>query len=110
MGERPLHPQDGEGQAEQRAVVSEGVVMEAREFLDAARDAGLVLSLVAYDGTEPVGRGRALVLDRDNRIAIMLENCGEPGDSGVAAGDIVGYFLHPEAEARITGSPARIRA
>jgi hypothetical protein len=40
----------------------------------------------------------------------MLENCGDPNDTGVATGDIVGYFLHPEAEARITGSPARVRA
>ena len=82
--------------------------MEAREFLDAARDAGLILRLAAYNGKECVGRGQALVLDQENRIAVMLENCGDSTDSGITAGDIVGYFLHPEAEARITGSPARV--
>jgi hypothetical protein len=65
--------------------------------------------LAAYNGTACVGRGHALVLDPDNRIAVMLESCGDPADSGYAAGDIVGFFLHPEAEARITGSPARVR-
>ena len=83
--------------------------MEAREFLDAARDAGLVLRLAAYSGTECVGRGQALVLNQENRIAVMLEHCGDPIRSGFAAGDIVCYFLHPEAEPRIIGSPARIR-
>ena len=83
--------------------------MEAREYLDAAKDAGLVIRLAAYTGSECVGRGRALVLDQENRIAVMLENCGDATDSGVVAGDIVGYFLHPEAEPRITGSPATVR-
>lgn len=84
--------------------------MEAREFLGAARDAALVRRLSVYSGSEFVGRGQALILDKDNRIAVMLENCGDPVDSRVTAGDIVGYFLHPEAEARITGSPASVRA
>jgi hypothetical protein len=84
--------------------------MEAREFLDAAKDAGLILPLAHYVGSKCVGRGQALVVDPEGNIAVMLENCGDPADTGIRAGDIVGFFRHPEAEPRITGSPASVRA
>lgn len=83
--------------------------MEAREFLDAAKDAGLILRLAHYIGSECVGRGQALVLDAKTHIAVMLENCGDPAETGIYAGDIVGFFHHPEAEPRIVGSPATVR-
>ena len=81
--------------------------MQAREFFDAARDADLILQLAAYKGADCVGRGRSLIVDQEHCIAVMLENCGDPAESGFAAGDMVSYFLHPEAEARISGNPAR---
>lgn len=84
--------------------------MQAREFLDAATDADLIVRLASYSGDQCVGRGRALIIDRDNRIAMMLEDCGDPIDTGAAAGSVVCYFQHPEAESRITGSPASVRA
>lgn len=83
--------------------------MEAREFLDAAEDAGLILRLAHYIGSECVGRGPALVVDHEGNIAVMLENCGNPSVTGIRAGDIVGFFPHPEAEPRIAGSPASVR-
>ncbi len=83
------------------------IKLEARDFLNYLQSGGRILRLARFEGLECVGRGQALILSDEDRIAVMLENCG---DSGVRAGDLVNYFIHPEAEPKIVGSPASIRA
>ena len=66
--------------------------------------------MARYRETECVGRGHALILNDEDRVAVMLEDCGDPGDSGVRAGNLVNYLIHPEAEPKIVGNPASIVA
>ncbi len=82
--------------------------LEARDYLNHLQAAGQILLLARYREAECVGRGRALILNHQDRVAVMLENCGEPKDSGVRAGHLVNYIEHPEAEPTIAGSPASI--
>ncbi len=79
--------------------------MEAREYLDLLKDEKAIIRLAHYDGDICDGRGFAVVIDEDERIAVLLEDCGS---SGVRAGAIVAFITHPEAEPRIVGSPAYV--
>ena len=88
---------------------------EARDYLNYQQSAGHILRLARW-GADPngnencVGRGKALILNSDDRVAVMLEDCGDPEVSGVHAGDLVNYDDHPElGELRIVGSPATVR-
>jgi hypothetical protein len=83
--------------------------LEARDYLNHLNANGRVLKLARYEGEKCVGRGRALILNDEDCIAVMLENCGDPADSGVCAGYLVNYITHPEAEHKLVGSPASIR-
>lgn len=81
--------------------------MEAKEFLDLLRDEGDIICVACYghDGN-PIGRGTAVVFDRDNNIAVMLGDCGSPNVTKIKAGAIVKFSTHPEAEHRVIGTPA----
>ena len=84
--------------------------MEAREYLDLLKDEKAILRLAHFTDDQCDGRGHAVLIDDKHQIAVMLEDCGFPEDSGVRAGDLVKYVIHPEAEPKIVGSPARIRS
>jgi hypothetical protein len=88
--------------------------MEAREFVDLLKDEKRIVRVAAYgtrlvNGREEeqcIGRGHAVVIDERENIAILVEDCGTPYESGAARGAIVRFSSHPEAEPRIIGSPA----
>ena len=77
--------------------------MDAKEYLDLLKDEKAIIRLAHFTEDQCDGRGYAVILDEDHQIAFMLQGCG---DSGVRPGDIIKYVLHPEAEAKIVGSPA----
>ncbi len=54
--------------------------------------------------------GKAVILDRRHRIAVMLEDCGDVNHTGIKAGDVVKYAPPSEAnhDPKIVGTPARI--
>jgi hypothetical protein len=83
--------------------------MEAREYLDLLKDENAILRLAHYLEDTCDGRGHAVILDEEHQIAVMLEDCGSPEKTGIRAGYLVKYVLHPESEPKIVGSPATIR-
>ena len=85
------------------------ITLEARDYLNHLQSENRILHLVHFIGEYPDGRGRALVLNDEDRVAVMLEDCGDPTESGIHAGDLVNYVLHPEGEPKIVGSPATLR-
>jgi len=84
--------------------------MEAREYLDLLKDEKAILYLAYYEGDQCDGRSHAVILDEEDQIAVMLENCGNKKPPQILAGDFVKYVLHPEAEPKIVGTPARLRS
>ena len=56
-----------------------------------------------------LGKDRLSIIDEEHQIAVMLEDCGSPSETGIHNGYIVKYVLHPESEPKIVGSPASIR-
>ncbi|MEX0714637.1 MAG: hypothetical protein WD278_20030 [Pirellulales bacterium] len=84
--------------------------MDAREYLATAQANQRIVQLAKYDETDQcVGRGRALVIDPQQRIAVMLEHCGFPGITLVRAGNLVQYVPGTGAEWRIAGDPVDIQ-
>jgi hypothetical protein len=83
--------------------------MDAREYLDLLRDENALLRLAHFVGDKCDGRGYAVIIDEEHQIAVMLEDCGFPEETGIHAGYLVKYVTHPESEPRIVGSPATIR-
>jgi hypothetical protein len=83
--------------------------MEAREYLDLLKDDKGILCLAQYSGDACDGRGHAVIINEEHRIAVMLEDCGFPDQTGVRAGYLVKFVLHPEGEPKILGTPATIR-
>ena len=84
--------------------------LEARDYLNHLQAGEEILFMARYREDECVGRGRALILNGEDRVAVMLEDCGEPDVSGIRAGNLVNYIVHPEAEPKIVGNPASISA
>jgi hypothetical protein len=82
--------------------------MEAKEFLDILRDEKEIVRLAHYDEDKCDGRGNALVIDDENHIGIMLEDCGWADRTKIKAGAIVKFVTHPEAEPKIVGTPAYV--
>lgn len=82
--------------------------MEAKEYLDLLRGKNLIIRLAHYTNDKCDGRGNALILDKQHRIAVMVEDRGEPNNTLIKAGALVQYIEHPEAEAKIVGSPAYV--
>lgn len=77
--------------------------MDAKEYLDLLKDEKAIIRLAHFTDHQCDGRGHAVILDEEHQIAVMLEVCG---DSGIRAGHIVKYVIHPEAEPKIVGTPA----
>ena len=82
--------------------------LEARDYVNHLQAAGQILRLAGFREGECVGRGRALILNHEDRVAVMLEDCGDPAESSVRAGNSVNYIVHPDGEPKIVGSPASI--
>jgi hypothetical protein len=82
--------------------------MEAREYLDFLKDEKLIIRLAHYSGEKCDGRVQGVIIDAEHQIAVLLEDCGIPEETGVRAGYLVQYVLHPESEPKIVGSPATI--
>ena len=80
--------------------------MEAKEYLDLLKDKKAILRLAHYSGDACDGRGRAVIINEEHRVAIMVEDCGNPDRTGIKAGAVVNFILHPEAEPKLVGSPA----
>ena len=87
----------------------DNVHFEAKDYVNYLKAEGAIIRLAAYDGENCIGRGEALVINPDHRVAVMLMECGSR--SGIKAGDFVNYVQHPEAptEPRIVGTPGRVR-
>ena len=83
--------------------------MEAKEYLDLLKDEKAILCLAHYSGDACDGRGQAVIVDEEHQIAVMLEDCGFPEETGIRAGYLVKYVLDPEGEPKIVGTPATIR-
>ena len=79
--------------------------MDAKEFVNQARNQHDLISLSYFDDDEPLGKGEALIVDETNCIAVMLTECNED-ETGIGPGAIVQFRRHPEAEPRIVGQPA----
>jgi len=86
--------------------------VEAKEYLNLLKNGKEILRLVHYTGDAPDGRGRALIINEQHQIAVMLEDC-HFSVTGVGPGHLVKYARHPEggddADGRIVGTPAMIR-
>lgn len=83
--------------------------LEARDYLNHLESSGQIIYLARFKEAECIGRGHALILNADDCVAVMLEDCGSPEITGVRAGYLVNYHSHPEAEPKMIGSPATIR-
>ena len=80
--------------------------MDAQEFVNELRDADHITRLAWYANENCIGRGDAIILDPYERVAVMVQDCGDPCQTGIKAGMVVKYGSHPEAERRIIGTPA----
>jgi hypothetical protein len=87
----------------------EEIHLEARDYLNYLQAGGRILTLARFREDECIARGRALILNDEDRVAVMLEDCGDPAFSGVRAGNLVNYILHPEGDPKIVGNPASVR-
>ena len=86
------------------------IKFEAKDYVNYLSSEGKILSLVHYSGSDPDGRGRALIINEIDRVAVMLEDCGDPKETGIRAGYLVNYMKHPEGgETKIVGTPGKIR-
>ena len=83
--------------------------MEAREYFDLLKDEKAIIRLSHFTQDECDGRGHAVIFDKEHQIAIMLEDCGTATETDVWTGDFVKFVIHPEAEPKIVGTPARFR-
>jgi hypothetical protein len=81
--------------------------MDPNEYFKSLKMHNRILKLSHFSGDECNGRGQALILDEQHHIAVMLEDCG---GSGVRAGNLVEYSIHPGGEPKVIGSPANIPA
>jgi len=87
--------------------------MDAQEYVNGAKPNRLI-TLQLYEGEDPVDPVKALVLDSESGIAIAIEDCGDPIETGIARGAIIQYSRHPEASTpssgpRVIGRPAYFR-
>ena len=81
--------------------------MDAHQFVDGLHANGSVLRLASFDDQGWCnGRGKAMVIDRKESIAIMLENCGRASVTNVQQGAIVKFSERSGSEPRIVGGPA----
>lgn len=83
--------------------------MDARAYLTQAKATKRIIRVARYERDRCVGRGYAIIVDEAQLIAVMLEDCGDPDNSRVRAGDLVQYAMYADAELRIEGEPADIR-
>lgn len=81
--------------------------MDAQQYVDHLRSQGEVLRLASFDEHGWCnGRGLAVVIDRGESMAMMLENCGRVSQTHITSGAIVKFQSKPDAEPRIVGPPA----
>lgn len=81
--------------------------MNAETFVDQLRTQGEILRLASIDKNGWCnGRGLAMVIDRKESMAIMLENCGRASVTRIATGAIVKFRDKADTEPRIIGNPA----
>jgi hypothetical protein len=81
--------------------------MDAQEFVNSLRNSDRLIRLAHYTNEICDGHGRAIIVDRENKIAVMVESCNEDATK-VTRGAIVRFEQHPEAEPRIVGEPAYV--
>jgi len=88
--------------------------MDSKSYLkEAIKDKKVVRFARRIDG-ECTGRGRGLIIDDNNCIAVLLEDCGIPtrNHEGLAAGALVHYCHLPDAPSdhfQIFDKPAYIK-
>jgi hypothetical protein len=81
--------------------------LDAQKYVDGLHEQGDVLRLASFDGNGWCnGRGKAIVIDRKESMAIMLENCGRVTITNVKQGAVVKFSKKPGGEPHIVGSPA----
>lgn len=89
--------------------------MDAREYVAAIVDDKAVLWVGVYDKADPercLGRGHAVLIDEEERMAIFVTDCGTANGGGLPRGTLVKVSRpHPEdrGELRVVGEPAFIK-
>lgn len=81
--------------------------MDANTYVEGLRQRGDLLRLASFDEKGWCnGRGMAMVIDRQESMAVMLESCGRAGLTNITTGAIVKFQARAGCEPRIVGSPA----
>jgi hypothetical protein len=81
--------------------------VDAHKYVEGLRRRGDLLRLASYDDNGWCnGRAMAIVIDRKQSMAIMLETCGRAGVTNITTGAIVKYQAEDGCEPRIVGIPA----
>ncbi len=88
--------------------------MDAQQYLNEVTESGRIVRFARWLDSECTGRGRGLILDRDQCIAVLIEDCGVPSTTheGLAAGAIVHYYESPDAPSdrvRVVDRPAYVQ-
>ena len=73
--------------------------MNAKQFLESATRDGKVVRLARMVAGKCTGRGQGLILDRQQKLAVLLEDCGDPHENcqGIGVGAIVSFEHFPDA-------------
>jgi hypothetical protein len=93
-------------QAARRSIQRVGIV-DATQYVEGLRKRGDLLRLASFDENGWCnGRAMAVVIDRQQSMAIMLETCGRAAVTNITTGAIVKFQRSDAGEPRIVGTPA----
>jgi hypothetical protein len=81
--------------------------VDADQYVEGLRKRGDLLRLASFDANGWCnGRAMAVVIDRKQSMAIMLETCGRAAGTNITPGAIVKFADSDVGEPRIVGAPA----
>lgn len=81
--------------------------MEAQKYVEKLRKNGGIIRLAHFDENGWCnGRGQAIVIDRKESMAMMLETCGRASVTNITIGCIVKFQDQDRGEPKIVGKPA----
>ena len=83
--------------------------MDAQKYVDNLRKNGGIIRLAHFDKNGWCnGRGSAIVIDKKESMAMMLETCGRASVTNITTGCIVKFEQQKDSEPHIVGKPASI--
>ncbi|MCA9023817.1 MAG: hypothetical protein KDA86_01265 [Planctomycetaceae bacterium] len=83
--------------------------MDAQKYVEHLRKNGGIIRLAHFDENGWCnGRGQAIVIDRKESIAMMLETCGRASITNITTGSIVKFQPQDNGEPKIIGEPASL--